>query len=246
MSSYGLLSTFCCAPVAFVGAIGKGYVFLGARYQPLLGDVWARLRRVQNTVGHGNFNLVSFDDMMRYAKRYPSIGEFSRREIKFIEWCFYQDARRLGFLGEKVILEITASIPRSEVTKIPYSGHYLFNGKPLETFRQARAIAGENLVLTSGVRGIPKQIYLFLNKTRRTGGNLSRAARSIAPPGYSYHGISDFDIGQRGFGLANFTNAFSQTEIHHRLIDQGLIETRYPMGNPYGVRYEPWHIKITT
>ncbi len=84
-----------------------------------------------------------------------------------------------------------------------------------------------------------------MGKAIETDGNLSQASRSLAPPGYSYHAVGDFDVGKVGFGLDNFTEAFSQTNEYHRMIDLGYIDIRYTKRNPFGVRHEPWHIKIT-
>ncbi len=53
------------------------------------------------------------------------------------------------------------------------------------------------MYLTSGVRGVAKQFILFLAKAEANGGNLSLASRSLAPPGYSYHGVGDFDVGEK-------------------------------------------------
>jgi LAS superfamily LD-carboxypeptidase LdcB len=89
-----------------------------------------------------------------------------------------------------------------------------------------------------------KQFLLFLNKAYRSRGNLSVASRSLAPPGYSFHGVGDFDVGQVGFGIANFSSRFTTTKVFKRLRDLGYIELRYPKGNLLGVRFEPWHIKV--
>ena len=48
----------------------------------------------------------------------------------------------------------------------------------------------DDLVLTTGVRGVVKQFYLFLRKADRANGNLSLASRSLAPPGYSAYSAS--------------------------------------------------------
>ena len=58
---------------------------------------------------------------------------------------------------------------------------------------------------------------LFLSKAHESKGNLSMASRSLAPPGYSYHGISDFDVGQVGFGVNNFTEKFTDTDVFKKL-----------------------------
>ena len=99
-------------------------------------------------------------------------------------------------------------------------------------------------MLTSGVRGVVKQARLFLAKVVRSEGNLSRASRSLAPPGYSYHGIGDFDVGQRGLGAANFTDRFARTRLYRRLVETGHLVERYPLGNDLGVRHEPWHVMV--
>ena len=99
-------------------------------------------------------------------------------------------------------------------------------------------------MLTSGVRSVVKQIFLFLNKTAKVNGNLSLASYSLAPPGHSYHALGDFDVGKKGFGHKNFSVEFSETDEFKRLSDLGYFDIRYPQNNPFGVRYEPWHIKI--
>jgi len=99
-------------------------------------------------------------------------------------------------------------------------------------------------VLTSGVRSVIKQFLLFLNKAYANDGNLSLASRQLAPPGYSFHGIGDFDVGQAGFGYYNFTEKFIATDVYKKLADLGYLTLRYPQDNMLGVRFEPWHIKV--
>lgn len=209
-----------------------------------LARVVARMERVIDFVGYGNFNLLSFDGMLRFARNYDAIGAFSRDELDFIERIFAADARRYGFFGEKVITDLTTRFPEREARKVPGSGHYLLHGEGEATFRKLRRTVGDELVLTSGIRSVVKQTHLFLAKAVETGGNLSRASRSLAPPGYSYHGVGDFDVGKAGFGRRNFTAEFAETDVFRRLADLGLVEIRYPDRNPYGVRFEPWHIKV--
>ena len=217
---------------------------LGTERLPLLASTAARLERAMRFIGHGHFNLVSFDDLLRYAERYKAIGAFPRAELDFLEEIFYADASRYGFYGRKVIDRQTAEFKDRDVEKIPATGHYLLRGEPLDKYRRIRADLGEGVYLTSGVRGVVKQYQLFLSKSVRTGGNLSQASRSLAPPGYSYHAIGDFDVGRVGFGEKNFTADFAETPEYKRLIDLGYVAIRYTESNPYGVRHEPWHIKI--
>ena len=103
---------------------------------------------------------------------------------------------------------------------------------------------GDKLYLTSGIRGVVKQFLLFLDKAYNNKGNLSLASRSLAPPGYSFHGIADFDVGQVGYGSLNFTANFTDTEVFKKLEDLEYVSIRYPKGNLKGVRFEPWHIKV--
>jgi len=210
----------------------------------LLTQTTQRLRRLQRYVGYGNFNLISYDRAMYYARNYSSIGAFTRDEKKFLDEVFFSDAHRYGFFGAKVTSKINARIKVRDTLKVPRSGHYVYQGAPLAMYKQIRRDIGKKLVLTSGIRGVVKQMYLFLNKTLSTGGNLSVASRSLAPPGHSYHGIGDFDVGKIGLGRNNFTSQFANTDEFKRLIELGYVAIRYPDGNPYGVRYEPWHIKV--
>ncbi len=207
-------------------------------------SVRARLARLQRYVGFGNFNVIGWDEALRHARNRSRIGAFTAAELDFTEDLFFTNADALGFYGDKVVSRLSATIARQDIVKVAGSGHYLFKGQPLETYRRIRRDVGESIVLTSGIRSVVKQIHLFLNKTARVDGNLSQASYSLAPPGHSYHAIGDFDVGKRGFGSRNFSAAFAETDEFRRLADLGYVDIRYPRDNPFGVRYEPWHIKV--
>lgn len=204
-----------------------------------------RLRRLQRLVGHGNFHLLSFNGGIRIARKYSKVGEFTKAEISLMKTIFYEEGQHYGFLGQKPLKKITDRIKRNDVVNVARSGNYLYKGVPLETYLKIKQQLGEQVVLTSGVRGVMKQFLLFLNKAYIKNGNLSLASRSLAPPGYSFHGNGDFDVGQVGFGALNFTNSFTTTEVYKRLSDKGYLKLRYEQNNYLGVRFEPWHIKIT-
>jgi hypothetical protein len=204
-----------------------------------------RFRRLQQMVGHGNFQILSFDDALKIARNYSQVGEFSRAEIRFMEMIFYAEAERYGFLGYKPLNKLTDRIKIKEIIKVPRTGNYLYKGEPLKTFQKIKKQVGEQVVLTSGIRSIMKQFLLFLNKASKNNGNLSLASRSLAPPGYSFHGNGDFDVGQAGFGAANFTERFAETDVYKKLGELGYVKLRYPQENLVGVRFEPWHIKIS-
>ncbi|XOV87253.1 MAG: M15 family metallopeptidase [Pseudomonadota bacterium] len=219
-------------------------VFLSADRYAVLLSTFKRMDRVQSLVGHGNFNVLAFDDMLNYSRRYESVGAFPAEEENFLEEIFSENAQRYGFLGNKVITELTARVPERDTVRIASTGHFLFKGDSLALYRKVQKDVGGDIVLTSGIRSIVKQTYLFLAKTIQSKGNLSRASRSLAPPGHSFHGIGDFDVGKAGFGTRNFTADFARTDEFRRLLDLGYVDMRYPEDNLLGVRYEPWHIKV--
>ncbi|MDH5443983.1 MAG: M15 family metallopeptidase [Gammaproteobacteria bacterium] len=219
-------------------------VLLRPEMMGLLKSTVGRFSRLQRLVGYANFNLLGFDEAIKYASRYSKVGAFTKQELDFIESIFFEDATRYGFLGNKVITDLTTQISSRETIKLPRTGHYLFKGQPLDMYNKIKKDVGRNVILTSGIRGVVKQIHLFLAKAIKTKGNLSQASRSLAPPGHSYHGIGDFDVGKIGFGASNFTEAFSKTREYKKLKELGYVMIRYTEDNPYGVRFEPWHIKV--
>ncbi len=222
----------------------SGDIFVDDVEHALLQSCTERLGRLELLVGYGFFHLLSFDDALRYSRNYKRIGAFTDPEIVFMEKIFYRDAHEYGFLDDKPLKNLTHVIARNEVVRIARTGNFLHRGESLKAYQRLKKSVGSRLVLTSGVRGIMKQYRLFLNKVFHCEGNLSLASRQIAPPGYSFHGFNDFDVGQAGFGEFNFTERFNETEACHRLTDLGLLHLRYPRDNLLGVRYEPWHIMV--
>jgi hypothetical protein len=219
-------------------------VWLDEADRRLLPGLVRRLTRIQRTVGFGNFGVLGFDDMLKVARGYPAVGAFSARELVFLEQVFFTEARCYGFYGRKVVEQLS-HVPRTRsLRSVRGTGQRLYSGDALRFYRRMRRDVGADLVLTSGVRSVVKQFHLFLRKVKRTGGNLSLASRSLAPPVYSFHGVGDFDVGLRGFGAGNFTEAFADTRVYRAMLDLGYAQLRYPAGNPYGVRYEPWHIRV--
>tara|TARA_A100001011_G_scaffold38206_1_gene36129 strand:- start:204 stop:1328 length:1125 start_codon:yes stop_codon:yes gene_type:complete len=225
-------------------AIFASDIYLDQRYESVLVKTTKHLAQVESYIGHGNFNLMSFDEMLRAGRNYPAIGAFETDELNFLEEIFFANPNRYGFFGEKISHEITDAIPKTEVSKIPNSGHFLLKGESLNLYNKIKADVGDEVILTSGVRSNVKQMHLFLSKSIEANGNLSRASRSLAPPGHSYHGIGDFDIGKIGLGARNFTSEFSQTDEYKHIARLGYVDIRYPTDNLFGVRFEPWHIKL--
>jgi hypothetical protein len=210
----------------------------------LLKSISLKLKQTQRMVGYGNFNLLSFDDLLKTARNYTKIGSFNKEELDYIESIFYMQASEYGFYGKKVTHQLSDKIAKKETIKVPRTGHYIYKGEPEDVYARLRKEVGPSIVLTSGVRSVVKQLDLFLYKANSLDGDYSKAAHSLAPPGYSFHGVSDFDVGKVGFGYKNFTSSFAKTKEYADLQKLGYISIRYPKNNPFGVRFEPWHIKV--
>ncbi|MBL0731893.1 MAG: D-alanyl-D-alanine carboxypeptidase family protein [Desulfosarcina sp.] len=217
----------------------KNDIYLNSAQLRILKSSVARLKRLQKTVGHANFYLLNFDEALKISRGYSRVGRFPKSEIDFLETIFYENSSRYGFFGEKPFKDITSRIRKQEVVKIPHTGNYLYKGEPCSAYNKIKKEIGDNAILTSGVRSIIKQFLLFLDKACRNKGNLSLASRSLAPPGYSFHGIGDFDVGQIGFGYDNFTERFTTTDVFKKLQKFGYINLRYKRNNLLGVRFEP-------
>ncbi len=171
----------------------------------ILRSTHQRLRKIQNLIGYANFSLIGIDDALKISKDYVSVGRFTKFELNFMEMIFYKNSSVYGFMGDKPIKNFTDKLDKRNTVKVKGTGQYLYKGESLRKYKQIKKTIGDDVILTSGLRGVAKQLYLFLNKTIKTDGNLSKASRSLAPPGYSLHGIGDFDVGQRCFGIANFS-----------------------------------------
>ena len=222
----------------------KDDIMVGNAEYRIFKSVVTRLRSLENYAGHAKFQLMGLDEGVKMARYSSAVGEFFSEELNFLEMLFYAEASRYGFFGQKPLNAITVRIKDGDVFKVPHTGNYIYKGKPLETYWKIKKQLGEQVILTSGLRGVMKQFLLFSNKAYENDGNLSLASRSLAPPGYSYHGIGDFDVGQVGFGSDNFTERFTTTGVYRSLCDLGYLDLRYPQDNLLGVRFEPWHVRM--
>ena len=219
-------------------------IYLSREEWEVLGALNSRLKRIKSQVGYANFNLISFDDALFYARNYYKIGSFTKSELDLIEKLFHEDQKKYGFFGAKTCDSLTNEISLKDVEKVPNTGHFLFKGKALDDYESLKKDVGDTLILTSGVRNVVKQLSLYVNKIYNVGGNITVASNSIAPPAYSYHTISDFDVGREGWGYKNFTADFASTYEFNKMIQLDYIGMRYNMNNSDGVRFEPWHVEV--
>ena len=203
-----------------------------------------RLTRLESTIGHANFMITSYDSALLIARRYPIIGAFTPEEQHLIEYLFFENPQQYGFMGERTVSVLTNVIHEKDILKIAHSGNYLFKEVALLKWREIQKILNNKVILTSGVRNVIKQMHLFCKKALDYDYNLSLASRSIAPPAYSFHSVGDFDVGKPGFGLRNFTKDFLYTKTYAQLVEAGILNLRYYDKNSFGVRFEPWHVKV--
>jgi len=239
----GLMTSSAISAVANT-KMDDNSLWISDKEAPVFLSVAKKIELVKRTVGHGNFNILSYDDMIKTAKHYSRIGKFTPIELAFMEEIFYQNPDIHGFYGKRTVPKITTVINKKDVSKIRHTGHYLFRGHSKKSYKRVIGDVGKSLILTSGVRGVPKQMNLYFNKIKRTGGNITLASRSLAPPAYSYHSIGDFDVGKIGWGYKNFTVSFITTKEFWRLRQLTYISMRYTINNKEGVRFEPWHVKV--
>ena len=219
-------------------------IWVSEAHKPLLLSVSHKLDQVEKIIGHGKFNLISFDEALLLAKNYSKIEPFSEKEIAYMEEVFYTDPKIYGFYGIRTCSNLTETIDEKEVIKVSNTGHYLFKGASSDALKRINKDVGNSVVLTSGVRSVVKQLSLHLDKIISEHGNITLATHSLVPPAYSYHTIGDFDVGKRGWGHENFTANFARTKEFWSLQKLPYISMRYTFGNSDGVRFEPWHVQI--
>ena len=58
------------------------------------------------------------------------------------------------------------------------------------------------------------------------------------------NGVSGTFIVDTGASMVSVTEEFAKTDEYRKMIDLGYVDIRYHETNPFGVRHEPWHIKI--
>lgn len=202
----------------------------------MFNSAYKKLSNLLYKAGYTKFSALDIDDAR-------ALVSFSNDEMDYLKELFLFDASKYGFFGDKPLDKFDAKINNTQLAKV--NGILCFDGKTVEKFNKIRETIGDDVYMTSGIRTVIKQSYLFMKKTKECNYNLSMASRTIAPPGYSYHGVGDFDIGSKKLSLAqNFTDRFADTDVFKQAVKDGFISLRYDAQNQLGVRYEPWHVKV--
>jgi len=245
MNRRNFLAALAISPVITSDIIANSNdVYMSSKDFEVLKSLNSRLKRLKRFVGFANFNLISFNQAFYYGRNYSTVGTFTKDEMTMVDRLFNENPNDYGFYGTKTCTNLNNIIARKEVNKIPRTGHYLFKGRAQNDYDNMINDIGDTLILTSGVRNVVKQMSLYTNKIQNSYGNMTRATRSIAPPAYSYHTISDFDVGRKGWGYKNFTSDFAYTTEFIQMKKLEYIGMRYKKDNSDGVRFEPWHVEV--
>ncbi len=240
---FGTTTTLFTGSVFADPFISDKDIYISKKELPLFVSIVKKLNNAQRIIGYKNFTIISFDKLLYYARNYSQIGAFSKSEIAFIEKMFYEDPKKYHFFGKRTVKNLTDTIDKKHIAAIPKTGQYLFKEHSKKIYEQMIKDV-DNIYLTSGIRSVVKQMKLQFNKIYAYKGNITKATFSIAPIGYSYHSIGDFDVGKIGWGAKNFTASFGDTNEYKYITKLKYIKIRYTKHNKDGIRYEPWHMKI--
>lgn len=198
-------------------------------------EVHSKLLQAQKSYGFGNFMATSMREVFDRVS-------FSENEKGYMMDLFNQPASKYGFYGDKPIVNFWNEFDNKKLVKL--NGLIVLEGEPIIKYKKIVSEISD-VYMTSGIRNIPKQMLLFMDKAKNDCKyNLSMASRSLAPAGYSYHGVGDFDIGKKGLHEKNFTEVFAETNVFKEAVARGYIQIRYEKDNLLGVRFEPWHVKV--
>jgi D-alanyl-D-alanine carboxypeptidase len=110
--------------------------------------------------------------------------------------------------------------------------------------RTAARDEGVGIVAISGFRTVAYQKNLFERAVKRHGSH-EKAARWVAPPGYSEHATGwALDVGDASRRDTDVEQSFKNTPAARWLSIHAStygFELSFPPQNPQGVNHEPWH-----
>jgi zinc D-Ala-D-Ala carboxypeptidase len=138
--------------------------------------------------------------------------------------------------------------PESELKPITPDGRIRMRQAAAEEFLQMQASARvEGIILTpiSGFRTVKEQNGLFFEIKQQRNQEARKRAEVSAPPGYSEHHTGyAVDIGDGRSPGTNLSVSFEKTAAFQWLQNNAnrySFELSFPVNNPQGVSYEPWH-----
>ncbi len=104
---------------------------------------------------------------------------------------------------------------------------------------------GVDLAVISGFRTIAEQQQLFFDISKQRNQTPAQRAKVSAPPGHSEHHTGyAIDIGDGNVASATLSTSFEKTAAFQWLQNNAAkygFEMSFPVNNPQGVMYEPWH-----
>ncbi|MEI6330482.1 MAG: M15 family metallopeptidase [Pseudanabaena sp.] len=104
---------------------------------------------------------------------------------------------------------------------------------------------GVDLMVISGFRTIAEQQELFFDISKQRNQTPAQRAKVSAPPGHSEHHTGyALDIGDSNVPSATLSTSFEKTAAFQWLQNNAAkygFEMSFPVNNPQGVMYEPWH-----
>ncbi len=137
---------------------------------------------------------------------------------------------------------------QSELTAISADGRIKMRHSAAKRFKEMAAAArsqGVILVPLSGFRSEKDQAPLFFGTAARRNQTPSERAAVSAPPGHSEHHTGyAIDIGDGAVPATNLSSKFENTRAYKWLEANAAkygFELSFPLDNPQGVSYEPWH-----
>ena len=111
--------------------------------------------------------------------------------------------------------------------------------------QNAAAADGVDLRALSGFRSIALQKHIFFDVKSERNQSASERARVSAPPGFSEHSTGyALDLGDGRQPGSNLSRSFEDTAAFawlQRHANRFHFELSFPLNNPQGVSYEPWH-----
>lgn len=151
-----------------------------------------------------------------------------------------------SLLGHRPFAEAPAEVL---VTVGTYGGRSIQLHRYAATRWQAMvsAAAAEGVILApiSGFRSVADQEYLFFQRAQQRALRPQERALVSAPPGYSEHHTGyAIDIGDGRDPATDTELTFAGTAAFRWLSQHGArfgFELSFPIDNPQGVSYEPWH-----
>jgi hypothetical protein len=194
--------------------------------------------------------LVSENELM---------DELNFYQKHLVEKIFRIDPKTLGFKGPFFTKEIPDNLIRIEPAEInnPDDVDIGINFLPEPVFddfqrmnEQMKKDIDKELYVESGYRSPGFQAYLFLYYLPENGYSLSENAKWLTMPGYSEHNSLDTAIDFINHDGINGDAKEQTAEDFVKLPEYDWLNKNankynfylsYPIDNPYGISFEPWH-----